>query len=264
MGCPQPTRRFRVTDHVGGRFTGKQHGSLGKAVSVFHRLGERVDLSRRRARHPREASSAAVEQQGYRVTTSPSSRRTTVTGAALLALALGVTACGSDDPKVTDDPSETVSTSTSPTPTPTPTETPLSPFEDKAPVKALRAWTTAAAKAVNDHERSLASVRPLVTDQGMTMTEYFTKDDLEHGYQLPGPQPFTPVSVRTRGATATLNVCLQNKGWSVDPKTGKTVNKRKVSAAVFELRKVGGAWKFDRYYAGTADCAGVTVQGVQW
>ncbi|HET6166187.1 MAG TPA: hypothetical protein VFE07_05120 [Marmoricola sp.] len=196
----------------------------------------------------------------------PSIRRTTSTGAILLALALGAGACGgSDDPKTTtDDPTSSTSVTPTPTPTPTPTAAPLSPFEDKAPVKALRTWFTAAAKAVNDRERSYASVVPLVTSQGMSLTKTYTRDDMEHGYLLPGPEPFTPVSVRVRSGVAAISGCLLNRGWSVDRKTGKPVRKREVVAAVFEMRKVAGTWKFDRYYAGTADCAGVRVRGVRW
>lgn len=199
------------------------------------------------------------------MTSCPSPRRTTLTGAVLLVLALGVAACGSDDPKATDDPTPTSTSTPTPTPSPTPTAAPLSAFEDRAPVKAARAFTFVVAQAVNDHERSLASITPLATANGLKIAkQYFTKDDLDHGYQLPGPQPFTPVSVQTHGGVAKLSICLQNQGWSVDPKTGKAVHKRKVSAAVFEMRKAGGAWQFDNYYAGTADCAGVTVRGVRW
>jgi hypothetical protein len=132
-------------------------------------------------------------------------------------------------------------------------------------VKAARAWAAAASKAVNDRDRSLAAVKPLTTSQGFAMTrDYFTKDDLDHGYSLPGPAPFTPVSVQVRGTVAKLSACLQNKGWSVDPATGKKVNKRKVTPVVFQMRKVTGRWKFDSYYAGTADCGGVQVQGERW
>jgi hypothetical protein len=220
---------------------------LGKAVSVIHDLGEPARTSPVRWRAALGAGLTAV-------------------------LALGVSACGGSDAKATDEPTATASTSATPTPTPTPTPAPspaptaepLSPFEDKAPVKAARAFVAAAAQAVNSGDRSLAAVAPLTTNHGFAQArDYFTKDDLTHGYHLPGPQPFTPVSVQVRGSVAKLNICLQNQGWSIDPKTSKTVNRRKVSPAVFEMRKVKGAWKFDRYYSGTADCAGVKVRGVQ-
>ncbi|HEX2895513.1 MAG TPA: hypothetical protein VHO29_16040 [Marmoricola sp.] len=197
--------------------------------------------------------------------------RTTSLGAVLLVLALAASACGGSKADATDKPTSKASVSASVTPTPTPTPTaspsaePLSPFEDKAPVKAARAWAAAASKAVNDRDRSLAAVVPLTTAQGFAMTrDYFTKDDMVHGYVLPGPAPFTPVSVQVRGNVAKLSACLQNKGWSTDRKTGKKVNQRKVSPVVFEMRKVAGSWKFNSYYAGTADCGGVRVQGVRW
>lgn len=193
--------------------------------------------------------------------------------AAILALLLATTlsACGGSDADATDKPTATASTSATPTPpptpspTPTPTAEPLSPFEDKAPVKAARAVTAAIARAVNDRDRSLTAVAPLATAQGLSQIRgYFAKDDLAHGYLQPGPEPFTPVSVKVHGSMALLNICLQTKGWSRDRKTGKPIGRRTVAPIVFEMRKVPGAWKFDRYYAGTADCAGVEVRGVRW
>ena len=200
-----------------------------------------------------------------------SRRRTTTLGAVLLAVALSASACGGSKADATDEPSTTTSASPSVTPTPTPTASPtptaepLSPFEGKAPVQAARAFTAATARAVNDRDRSLAAVVPLTTAQGLSQTrDYYAKDDLAHGYLQPGPEPFTPVSVKVSGAIAKLNLCLQTQGWSRDRKTGKPVGRRTVEPMVFEMRKVGGAWKFDRYYTGTADCGGVTVRGVQW
>lgn len=208
----------------------------------------------------------SVERVDPRVISLARLRRTTLTGAILLALAVGASGCGSDDePTTTDDPTTSTSAEPTPTATPTPTEAPLSAFEDRAPVKAARSFTVAVAKAVNAHDASLSSVAPLTTSHGLQITkQFFAKDDLDNGYELPGPQPFTPVSVQSRGGVAKLNVCLQNQGWSVDPTTGEAVHKRKVSAAVLEMRKAGKTWKFDDYYAGTADCAGVTVRGVPW
>jgi hypothetical protein len=186
-----------------------------------------------------------------------------------LLIALLVSGCGGSGAKATDKPSKAVSTSVSPTPTPTPTAAPtaepLSPFEDKAPVKAARAFASAAAKAVNDRDRSLTGVAPLTTSLGLSQTrDYYTKEDMAHGYLLPGPQPFTPVSVKVSGATAMLNLCMQTRGWALDRKTGKPAERRVVTPIVFQMRKVGGAWKLDRYQAGTADCAGITVRGVRW
>ena len=186
--------------------------------------------------------------------------------ALLLGLAVALSACGADA-EVGNDPTAPASTTpappSSPAPTPTPME-PLSRFEDKAPVVAARAWEVALAKAVNARERSLASLVPLTTAHGMDLARYIAREDLAHGWLLPGPEPFTPVGLQVRGGVAKVDLCLQLSGWSVRPKTGKTVHKRKVAAAVYQFRKVEGAWKFDDYYAGTADCAGVDVRGVRW
>ena len=66
------------------------------------------------------------------------------------------------------------------------------------------------------------------------------------------------------GGGAKLDVCMQTRGWSRDRETGKTVGRHIVVPVVIEMRKVAGAWKFDRYYKGTGDCAGVQVREVRW
>ena len=246
-----------------------EHGiTLGKAVGVFHGLGERVDPSRRRARPlGGAASSAALEHQGQHVTFS-SRLRTTSLVAVLVALALTASACGGSDAKAADQPSTPASTSASPTPTSTPTPTPsaapLSPFEGKAPVKAARAWAAAQAKAVNRGDRSMSSLAKVATAQGIQVSQKLGQGDIDHHYYLPGPPPFTPVSVQVTGGRARLNTCFWTFGWSVDRATKKRVNKRKIQPIVLEVVKTGGRWKFDNGYQGTGDCSGVTVKGVQW
>jgi hypothetical protein len=210
------------------------------------------------------------------VTPSPA-RRATLLAGGLLTVALVASGCGGSDPAAHDEPAAASSTSRTPSSTPapspteapteapTPTTAPLSAFEDKAPVKAARAFTAATAHAVNDRDRSLAAVVPLTTARGLSQTrDYYAKDDLAHGYLQPGPEPFTPVSVKVTGTTARLDVCLQTQGWSRDRKTGTPVGRRTVDPIVFEMHKVGGVWKFDSYYTGTAHCGGVTVRGVRW
>jgi hypothetical protein len=191
--------------------------------------------------------------------------------ALVLGVAVALSACGGE-PKATHEPtaptSATPTPPSSPAPTPTltatPTAEPLSRFEDRAPVEAARAWAVALAKAVNARERSLASIAPLMTAHGMDLAHYIARQDLTHGWLLPGPEPFTPVGLHVSGGVAKVDICLQYSGWSVSRKSGKTVRHRKVVAAVYQLRKVGGTWKFDDYYAGTADCADVEVREVRW
>lgn len=202
------------------------------------------------------------------MTTSPSHRRTTMLGAVLVAVALTVSACGGDDAEASDKPTKAASTSATPTSTPTPTaaptptEAPLSPFEDKAPVKAARAWADEAGKAVNAHDKSLSSLTH-VTDHGRTRMAAVLETDLREGFTWPGPQPFTPVNLRVRGKAATISACALAKGWSLG-KSGKPVNAREVKAYVFQMKKVGGRWLLDDLYSGTGDCAGVRVKGVKW
>jgi hypothetical protein len=203
-----------------------------------------------------------------------SSRRRTAWPAALAlalvpALALGLTACGgSSDPKSTDDPTETATVSQAPTPTPTPTSTPtaepLSPFEDRAPVRAARRWAELQARAVNAHDKALGALAPVTTDQGMQIMRAALTRDLDHRWVWPGPQPFTPVNVRVRAGTATLNTCLLTRGWSLDEATHQPVAARKVGPIVITMKKQAGRWLFDSAYVGTADCDGVTVKEVRW
>jgi hypothetical protein len=198
------------------------------------------------------------------VPTFPSLRRTPAAGVLLLALAIGVSACGGDDAEASTDPTETAAASATPTPTPTPTAEPLSPFEDRAPVKAARAWAVAKNEAINDKDRSMRAVRPVATDRGLSLTQRLAAGDLDNRYYMPGPDPFTPVNVQVRGNRAKLSVCMLNFGWSVDRKTDKPVNRRKVGPVLLELVRESGRWKFDNGYTGTADCSGVTVAEVEW
>lgn len=190
----------------------------------------------------------------------------------LAALVLLASACGGSDAQADGTPTGSTKTGSTPTQTPTPTATPtptppsepLSPFEDEAPVKAARVWAAAVGKAVNAKDQKMASLAAVATPNGIRQTVSATEYDLNHGYSWPGPQPFTPVSVKVTGNRAVLNTCLLTDGWSVHPKTGKRVNPRKVSGIVLVFRKATGVWKFDDSYTGTADCAGVKVEGVTW
>lgn len=237
-------------------------------MGVFHDLGERVDPPRRRARPlGGAASSAAVEHQGHHVTFSSRLRATSLV-AVLACLGLAVSACGGDDAKADDKPSASASATTSETPTatptPTPTAEPLSPFEDKAPVKAARAWAVAMAKAVNKRDRSVRAVAALATERGLTLSKALAQPDIDHDYYRPGPQPFTPVNVQVKARTARLNLCYLTFGWAEDRKTHQRAEKRKVESIVFEMRQVGGRWKFDYGRQGTGDCAAVKITPVRW
>jgi hypothetical protein len=204
------------------------------------------------------------------VTTSPSPRRTPALAAVLVAVALAVSACGGGDADATDKPSPTpTTTSAAPTPTPTasPTEAPLSAFEDRPQVKALRAFFAAVGQAVNAGDRSLSTVAPLATAAGLESTHGSVAGDLEHGYHWPGPEPFTPTAVRSARGSATVSTCMLSTGWSVDPATGKTVggNKaRSVKPIVIDLKKAGGRWKVDAVLLGTGDCGSVDIKEVRW
>ena len=199
-----------------------------------------------------------------------SRRRTAALGAALVALALAVSACGGSKADATDEPSRTVSPSTSVTPTPTPTPTPsptaepLSPFEGKAPVKATRAYIEAVGRSVNAGDKTLKAVRGIATPAGITSSLNVFHTDLAGGYHWPGPEPYTPTALRNAGNSATVSACMLITGWSVHPATGKTVGRRKVSPVLFEMKKVGGHWKFDAMYSGTGDCGSVKIPEVRW
>jgi hypothetical protein len=234
-------------------------------VNVFHRSVERVSLSRRRARLSWFAAlSAAVEKQGCRVTRSSSARRTTSLGAVLLVLALGAAACGSgDDPKTTDDPTETASVTASPTPTTTPTAEPLSPFEDRPQVKALRAWAAAATQDLNARHRDFPAARTFEVDTQKVRKDvaFSFHEDFDKYY--PGPLPFTPVAV-TGGRRATVSTCVLGAGFALDKPGGTPAEKREVISTVFTMAKEHGTWLLAGIVAGTADCGGVRIKGVQW
>ena len=209
------------------------------------------------------ASFAAVEHQGYLVSTSSRRRTTTTLAALLLALALVVSACGgSDDPKTTDDSTMTASATPTPTPTPSPTSAPLSPFEDKAPVKAARAFFALVAERLNARDFALSGAAPLATPAGVRNIAQVYHVEIAHRAVLPGPQPFTPVSVSVKKGEARLSVCMKNEGWALDPKTRQPWAKPSVGPVQMVFTRVGGAWKFDHGAQGTADCAGVSIPEV--
>lgn len=214
-----------------------------------------------------------LDEQVGRVRGRTRTRAPGPAGIALLAgLALSASACGGSNAAASGTPTASPSTSTSvtqavtPTSTPTPSATsaPLSPFEDKAPVKAARAWAVAMAKSVNDRDRSLRRVVPLATASGLSLSKSLASSDIDKDLLRPGPQPFTPVKVRIKAGVARLETCYETYGWALDRETRQRAEKRKVELIVLEMRRVGDQWKFDNGYQGTGDCAGVKVPGVRW
>lgn len=207
----------------------------------------------------------SVERVDPRVISPARLRRTTSAGAVLLALALAVSACGSDDdPKATVDPPASTSATPTPTPTPTPTQAPLSPFEDRAPVKAARAFMVKVAKGINASDASMRSVSGLATGTGVANTAAAVAAEVNRPARMPGPYPFTPVAVRVHGGRADVVVCMVTHGWSLDKKTRKVWEKRTVEPTVLTFKRVAGRWKFDRTAGGTADCSGVRITEVRW
>jgi hypothetical protein len=190
--------------------------------------------------------------------------------AAPLAAALLLSGCGGSDddpaPAPSPTPSPSASETATPTPSPTASDSPvaLSPFEDRAPVKAARAWAVALGKAVNAHDTSMQSLGSTVTSAGREASKQAVGDDLGDGYTWPGPQPFTPVHVGTQGKASSIDSCFLTRGWSVDPQTGDKVNARKVGPIQINLVKDGGKWKVDSALVGKADCSGVKVVGEKW
>lgn len=195
----------------------------------------------------------------------PSPRRTTLAGVALLALALGLSGCGgSDDPRTTDDPTASTSATPTPTPTPTPTAVPLSPFEDRAPVKAARAFMVKVAKGINAGDTSMHSVSGLATAAGVSNTAAAIAAEVDRPATMPGPYPFTPVAVRVHGGQADVVSCMLTHGWSLDSATHKVWEKRTVEPTILTFKRVAGRWKFDHTAAGTADCSGIKITEVRW
>ena len=202
-------------------------------------------------------------------------RRTSSTAAVLLVLVLGAGGCGgSGEPKAADRPTDSPTGTTSatptptmtptPTPTPTPTATPLSAFEDRPPVKAARAFFVLVAKRLNAKDFSLSGTAPLATPAGVRNIAQVYRVEIAHRAVMPGPQPFTPVSVRVHGSEARLSVCMKNQGWALDPRTGKPWDRPSVGPVQMVFERVGGAWKFDHGSQGTADCRAVRVPEVRF
>jgi len=200
---------------------------------------------------------------------TPPSRRTTSLGALLIVVALAVSACGGSGADAADRPTTSAPTSASPTtatptPTPTPTEAPLSPFEQRPQVQALRSWAAASAQDVNAHRREFPKAQQFEvdTDKVRQDVKITFHDDLDKYY--PGPVPLTPIAVTGSGSRSMVTTCVIGAGFALTKPGGPVAEKRKVIPVVFTMAKERGAWRLAGIVLGTADCGGVRIKGVQW
>jgi hypothetical protein len=196
--------------------------------------------------------------------TVTSSRRIPATCAALAAI-LMLAGCGGTDAKPAPAPKPSSSPTTaapSATPTQTPSAQPLSPFEDRAEVKVIRKWASAYGRDINAGSKTLKRAQKYESSAGRSVLPGVAGSDL--GHYMPGPVPFTPVAVRTQGATSNVTACVQLRGWVTDKTTHAPIEKKKVGASLFTLKREHGGWKLDYFTAAKADCKGVQVVGETW
>lgn len=179
--------------------------------------------------------------------------------ATLAVAAIGLSGCGNDGATAADGPTSVPVATTTPASPTTATSAPLSRFEDRAPVQALRRWAVLMEHAVNRRDTSLHSLAPVATPSGITLLRRVFASDLRHGYTWPGPQPFTPTRVTVSGKTATVSLCLELSGWSQDRRHGRAIHKRAVSPGVFTMVRRGSAWKLDDAATGSFSCSHVKV-----
>jgi hypothetical protein len=180
-----------------------------------------------------------------------------VTGVAAVVLVGALAACSSSDPTVSPPTAAPQSASVAPT-TAAPSPTPLSPYENDPGVKALRRYYVAVSKAINARNVRLPELVAWSTPRRQVQVEELLKSEL--GLHAPGPQPFTPVGVRSTGAnTRSVLFCGLNEGFDLDPKTGKPAHPREVLAAQATLVRDGGRWKVDYLVKAKFSCAGVPV-----
>lgn len=110
------------------------------------------------------------------------------TSGVLVAVLIAVlVACGGDEePEARSSPTpESSSATPTPSPGPTTTEKPLSRFEDRPQVEAMRKWAVRAGKAVNNGDRAMESTSAWATPSGASAASAAYQDDLENGYTWP-------------------------------------------------------------------------------
>jgi len=202
---------------------------------------------------------------------TPPSRRTTSLAALLIVLGLAVSACGGSGADAADRPTTSAPTSASPTtatptptPTPTPTEAPLSAFEQRPQVQALRSWAAAAVRDLNARRREFPKAQQFEvdTDKVRQDVKITFHDDFDKYY--PGPVPFTPIAVTGSGSRSLVTTCVIGAGFALTKPGGPVAEKRRVIPVVFTMAKERGTWRLAGIVLGTADCGGVRIKGVQW
>ncbi|GAB4011419.1 hypothetical protein GCM10028772_33670 [Nocardioides ultimimeridianus] len=172
-----------------------------------------------------------------------------------------LSACGST-PDPVGTPTPAVAT-TSATLQPTVTATPLSPFEDRAPVQAVRTLLALQARAVNRHATSSPGMAKVLTPAGSRLLAPAVRSDF--GLRYPGPIPFTPTKVTVAGKNAQVLGCMVGHGFAVSPKTGKPAGRRTVYPIRISLVSAHSTWKVDSLFSDpTTKCRNVKVEGVTW
>jgi hypothetical protein len=106
----------------------------------------------------------------------------------------------------------------------------------------------------------MKAVATVSTPAGVQASKGMASEDL--GLVYPGPLPFTPVKVVESKGVATVQVCLQSRGWGLNPKTKLPAESREIVPADFTLKRTGAGWKFDSVAGSRRDCSGVKVKGI--
>lgn len=206
------------------------------------------------------------------MTPSRSHRRPRLSVAVLVVVGVLASACGGGDADSSGTPAtpaETHTTQTpaatpSPTSAPTTTVTPLSRFEDRPEVQALRSWAAASAQDVNARHHDFPLARQFQVDSADVRKDvaFSWHEDFDKYY--PGPLPFTPVAVSRSGRRSEVTACVIGTGFSLTKPGGKRAEKRGVIATMFTMVKQGDSWLLAGIVAGTADCKGVRIAPVPW
>lgn len=165
---------------------------------------------------------------------------------------------GPAEPSPGESSSETPETK----PSASPTTRPLSRFEDKAPVKATRAFAVGIGRAVNKGDGQLRGMSRLLTANGLAVLPDGAAEDA--GLYYPGPLPFTPLRVKTDGRRSTVVACVMGDGWAQDRASKLPARALNIIPIEFRLVKVDGRWKIDDAVPTGQDCRSVNVKGVPW
>jgi hypothetical protein len=206
------------------------------------------------------------------VTLSTSRVRSSASGVAIIVvIAILGSACGGGDARTSAKPSVPPSTrAATPTPTPTPTPaptaaaTPVSRFEDRPEVQALRSWAAAATRDVNARHHRFPTARQFQVDSANTMSDVATSWRQEFDKYFPGPLPFTPIEVSRSGRRSVVTTCVTSAGFSLRKPGGQPAERHAVIPVVFTMARQGDSWLLADIVGGTADCKGVQIAPVPW